>query len=113
MADQNVHPYLYVRENARMEEIMDNRLQGKTVIITGAAGGIGEVLSEKLAECGMNIVLTGRRKEALEAVAEKVEQMGGRACVCAGDLSDMNFLEELLERTQAAFGGVDVLINNA
>ena len=113
MADQNVHPYLYVRENARMEEIMDNRLQGKTVIITGAAGGIGEVLSEKLAECGMNIVLTGRRKEALEAVAEKVEQMGGRACVCAGELSDMNFLEELLERTQAAFGGVDVLINNA
>ena len=83
MADQNVHPYLYVRENARMEEIMDNRLQGKTVIITGAAGGIGEVLSEKLAECGMNIVLTGRRKEALEAVAEKVEQMGGRACVAS------------------------------
>lgn len=102
-----------MRVNAGMEVIMNNRLEGKTVIVTGAAGGIGEVLCVKLAERGMNVVLNGRRKEALEAVAAKVEQVGGKACVCAGDLADMGFLDELLARSESVFGGVDVLINNA
>ena len=86
---------------------------GKTAIITGAAGGIGEALSRKMAEMGMNLVLTGRNSEKLHALAEEIRAMGVRAAECVGDLQDLDFVDEILAAARREFGSVDVIINNA
>lgn len=92
---------------------MENRLMKKTAIITGASGGIGRALAEKLAGYGMNLVLTGRKEEALNAVAEAARKKGCEVLVMAGDLTALDFQAELLAKAQDVFGCVDVLINNA
>lgn len=88
-------------------------LIGKTAILTGAAGGIGEALTCELAACGMNLVLTGRNAEKMRVLAEKTRQAGVRVAECVGDLSDLAFVDAVLETARAEFGGVDVIINNA
>ena len=86
-------------------------LKGKTAIVTGAAGGIGEALCEKLAGYGMNLLVTGRNREKLEALAVRLD--GVQVLVCAGDLAELSFIDEILAKAREAFGGVDVIINNA
>ena len=86
----------------------------KTVLITGAARGIGAACAEKFAALGYNIVLNYRtsEKQAL-ALAETLGENGTEVlCVCA-DVSDANAVESLFAQTEAAFGNVDILINNA
>lgn len=86
----------------------------KTVLITGAARGIGAACAEKFAALGYNIVLNycTSEKQAL-ALAETLKQNGAQVlCVCA-DVSDANAVESLFTQAEAAFGQVDILINNA
>ena len=86
----------------------------KTVLITGAARGIGAACAEKFAALGYNIVLNYRtsEKQAL-ALAETLKQNGAQVlCVCA-DVSDANAVESMFTQAEAAFGQVDILINNA
>lgn len=86
----------------------------KTVLITGAARGIGAACAEKFAALGYNIVLNYRtsEKQAL-ALAETLKQNGAQVlCVCA-DVSDANAVESLFTQAEASFGQVDILINNA
>ena len=86
----------------------------KTVLITGAARGIGAACAEKFAALGYNIVLNYRtsEKQAL-ALAETLKQNGAQVlCVCA-DVSDANAVESLFTQAEAAFGQVDILINNS
>ena len=85
-------------------------LKGKTAIVTGAAGGIGEAICKKLAGLGMNLVITGRKEETLKALAE---QLDARVHCCVGDLQELSFVDRLLQETRDIFGGVDVIINNA
>lgn len=79
-------------------------LRGAKVLLTGATGGIGRALAVGLAARGGEVVLTGRRTDVLEPLAEK---LGGRAI--PADLSDRDAVEELLQ----AAGEIDVLIANA
>ncbi|MGW7411106.1 SDR family NAD(P)-dependent oxidoreductase [Streptomyces sp. NPDC054863] len=79
-------------------------LRGARVLVTGATGGIGQALAVALAARGSQVVLTGRRKDLLEPLAEK---LGGRAV--PADLADRNAVEELLD----AAGEIDVLVANA
>ena len=88
-------------------------LIGKSCIITGAAGGIGEALSRKMASYGMNLTLTGRNAEKLHAFAEELRAGGATVLECTGDLAELSFVDEVLEKTREAFGSVDVIINNA
>lgn len=88
-------------------------LRGKTAIVTGAAGGIGEALCAKLAEYGMNLVISGRNAGKLQALAEALAAKGAKAQVCAGDLTDLDFADRLLSCARETFGGVDVIVNNA
>ena len=89
-------------------------LKGKTAIITGAAGGIGEALCRKLAgEYAMNLVLTGRSEKTLNPLAEDLRGYGVQVVCCLGDLADMAFIDRVLTSAREAFGGVDVIINNA
>ena len=85
-------------------------LKGKTAIVTGAAGGIGEAICKKLAGLGMNLVITGRKEETLKALAA---QLDTRVHCCVGDLQELSFVDQLLQETRDVFGGVDVIINNA
>lgn len=88
-------------------------LVGKTVIITGAAGGIGEALSRRMAQYGMNLVITGRSADKLHALAEELRAMNVKVQECVGDLADLGFVDAVLDAARVAFGGVDVIINNA
>lgn len=91
----------------------NEHLMGRTAIVTGAAGGIGEALSKKMAQLGMNIVITGRNAEKLHALGEELRGMNVRVHECVGDLSDLAFVDEILESARSVFGSVDVIINNA
>jgi 3-oxoacyl-[acyl-carrier protein] reductase len=86
----------------------------KVAIITGASRGIGAAVAERLAKDGFTVVInySGDTKSA-EALARKIEGNGGRALTARADVSDPNAVRGMFDAAEAAFGGVDVLINNA
>ena len=88
-------------------------LNGKTIIVTGASSGFGEAIALACAEAGANVSLIARRRELLETVAEAARSKGGGALVCPADVSDDAQIQAALEKTRAAFGPIDVLVNNA
>jgi NAD(P)-dependent dehydrogenase (short-subunit alcohol dehydrogenase family) len=86
----------------------------KVAIVTGAAGGIGAAVSERLAQDGFIVVVNYAGKaEPAEALVAKIEAAGGRAVAAQADISDSAAVARLFDTTEAAFGGVDVLVNNA
>jgi 3-oxoacyl-[acyl-carrier protein] reductase len=84
-------------------------LAGRTALITGASGGIGDAIARQLHAQGAGVVLAGRRREALDALAEA---LGERVRVEVAELADADAAERLVARAEAD-GGLDVLINNA
>ncbi|HVG59650.1 MAG TPA: SDR family oxidoreductase [Hyalangium sp.] len=88
-------------------------MQGKTVVITGASSGIGEELAVVLASRGANLVLAARREEELARVAKRCEQAGGRALSVPTDVSEQEPCRRMVDRAVEAFGGIDLLVNNA
>ena len=84
--------------------------EAKTAWVTGASSGIGEALAVGLAARGAHVILSGRRVEALEAVAARI---GGRTLVLPFETTDMEALPAIVDQAIAWRGGVDVLINNA
>jgi 3-oxoacyl-[acyl-carrier protein] reductase len=86
---------------------MDLGLRGRTAIVCGASAGIGLAIAEALAEEGANVAMFARRRELLQREAERIGALPVR-----GDLTNAADLERLVERTVAAFGGIDILVNN-
>jgi 7-alpha-hydroxysteroid dehydrogenase len=89
------------------------RLDGKVAIVTGAGRGIGASIARTFADAGANIVLTARTKDQLDEVAADVRAAGGEALVIPADVNDNDVLEEIVARTVAELGGIDVVVNNA
>jgi NAD(P)-dependent dehydrogenase (short-subunit alcohol dehydrogenase family) len=89
------------------------RLDGKTVIVTGASSGIGRGIAEEMAAAGASVVLTGRDEERLAEVAAAIEQAGGNCHSVRLDLTSPGACEQLVEASLGAFGGVDVLVHSA
>ena len=89
------------------------RLQGKVAWVTGAGSGIGEAAALTLAAEGAAVVLTGRRRDPLEAVAERIRSAGGTAYVRPGDLTDPAAVRGIGEYLNADIGRLDILLNNA
>ncbi len=85
----------------------------KVVLITGASAGIGAALARRLARQGRDLVLTARRADRLEQLAEELRPLGANVLTVAADLADPATAERLAAATSARFGALDVLINNA
>ena len=90
---------------------MDIRFDGKTVVITGAAGGIGRALSAGFAADGARVAVCDIRGAA--EAAEEMSKGGGELKGYSLDVTDMKSAGETMEKIAADFGGIDVLINNA
>jgi short-subunit dehydrogenase len=88
-------------------------LKGRTALVTGASGGLGTHIARRLAREGMNVVISGRREDALEAVAAELSGLGVTALAVPADLSDLSQIDPLIERSEAALGPIDLLVNNA
>ena len=89
------------------------QLDGKVALVTGASKGIGEAIARGLAEFGAKIVISSRRQDAIDAVAEKFRLNGLVASAIAAHMGDLAAISNLLEKITEIYGGVDIIINNA
>ena len=89
---------------------MNSRLRDKIAIVTGAGSGIGRARALALAREGARVALVGRCNERIEAAAREA---GASAIAIAADVSKQTDIERVIERTVGAFGGLNVLFNNA
>jgi NAD(P)-dependent dehydrogenase (short-subunit alcohol dehydrogenase family) len=85
----------------------------KIAIVTGAGSGIGKHVAVALAEGGYCVVLSGRRKDTLEATAREVKQANSQTLVVPADVNDPASVRGLFAKTMDAFGRLDLLFNNA
>jgi NADP-dependent 3-hydroxy acid dehydrogenase YdfG len=88
-------------------------LRGQVAIVTGGGSGIGRSAALHLAREGAQVVLVGRRREPLEAVASEIERTGGQARARVADLTDREQLKQLVQWTTREVGPVRILVNNA
>ncbi len=88
-------------------------LHSETVIITGASAGIGRATAHEFAKRGARIGLLARNIDGLEGAKREVEALGGEAVCCVCDVADPKQIEQAATQVEAAFGPIDVWINNA
>lgn len=92
---------------------MGARLEGKVAIVTGASRGIGQAIAEHMAREGAKVVLASRKQDALDQVADGIRKAGGTALPLACHTGKEDQVQNLLDKTVAEYGQVDVLVNNA
>src|SRR5215218_7276024 len=88
-------------------------LQGQVAWVTGAASGIGLAGAQALAQAGATVIMSGRRREALQIQADAIGAAGGRAEVEVLDVSDADAVGRVAEAILARHGRVDILVNSA
>jgi len=86
---------------------------GRVALIAGASRGIGAGTAEAWAQAGAAVVIAARSSEALDQVAARITDAGGRALAVPTDVTDPTAMRELVERTLAAYGRLDFAFNNA
>ena len=86
---------------------------GKTAIVTGAGQGLGRAIARVLAERGASVVLTGRTLSTLESAQNEIRSTGGQVEISQGDVGSRSDIGRLVDVALRAFGGIDILINNA
>lgn len=88
-------------------------LTGRTALVTGASRGIGAAIALALAEAGADVALNSRRADALEKVAQQVEERGRRAVVVPADVTDRDAAHRMVATAIEGLGDLDVVVNNA
>ena len=86
---------------------------GRVAIVSGGSMGLGRQMAEGLAEMGANLVLCARKKERCEAAAESLRRLGVEVLALGCDVKDKSSIDDVVEKTLARFGRIDILINNA
>ena len=94
-----------------MKNLFD--LSGKVAIVTGSSRGIGRSIALNLAAHGARVVVSSRKLDACEVVVKEIRAAGGEAIAIAASISDKAGLQQLVDRTRAALGPIDVLVCNA
>ena len=86
----------------------------KVAIVTGASRGIGAAIARRLARDGLAVIVNySGSAEAAATLVDEIEKEGGRALSCQADVSDSLAVERMFDAAEAAYGGIDVLVNNA
>lgn len=93
--------------------LKDFQIQGKVAIVTGASRGIGRAIAHGLSEAGAKVVLSSRKLEDLQKVAEEIRRKGGDAFPIAAHNGKVADLENLAKKTVEHYGTIDILVNNA
>ena len=88
-------------------------LEGKTILVTGAAGGIGSAISRGLASAGGEVALCGRNLEKCRALADEITAAGGRATAHRLDAADLESIRACVDEVVQQYGKIDVLFNVA
>lgn len=87
---------------------------GKSVLVTGGSSGIGAAVAQSFGDTGARVAVHyAHNREGAEAVASVIRQAGGQAITLAGDLLERGVPDQLVAQAVQAFGGLDILINNA
>ena len=92
---------------------MNNNIEGKVVVITGASSGLGEATARMLSARGATVVLGARRIERLQKLAEELTTKGGKALALATDVTNHEQVKSLVDAAVQKYGRIDVMINNA
>lgn len=92
---------------------MNDNINGKVIVITGASSGMGEATARDLAARGASVVLGARRVDRLDSVVQEVEEAGGQATAVATDVTRLDNVRKLIDAAVETYGRVDVLFNNA
>lgn len=92
---------------------MAGRLDGRCALVTGGGRGIGAAIASAFAREGAHVAVTARTEAEIGAVAREIEALDRRALAIPADLTDEAAVTALAERVLGAWGGVDVLVNNA
>jgi NAD(P)-dependent dehydrogenase (short-subunit alcohol dehydrogenase family) len=88
-------------------------LEGKVAVITGASRGIGRAIALRLARAGAKVVVSSRKLDGVQAVADEIEAAGGEALAVQAHVGRTEDVAALVERTVESFGRIDVTVNNA
>ena len=92
---------------------MDNNIEGKIVVITGASSGLGEATARHLSELGAVVVLGARRIDRIRALAQALAGSEGKAVAVQTDVTQSEQVKKLVEAAVEKYGRIDVMINNA
>lgn len=92
---------------------IDTSLQDRIAIVTGASSGIGRAAALAYAAHGADLAIVARGRDRLEVTAREVEALGRKVLPIAADVGDEADLQSIHDQTKEAFGGVDILLNNA
>jgi 2-deoxy-D-gluconate 3-dehydrogenase len=88
-------------------------LEGKTALVTGGSSGIGEAIALVFAEAGADVAVAARTMKNVEAVAEKVRELGQRGVAIQCDVSDSEQVDAMVDKATRELGRIDILVNNA
>lgn len=92
---------------------MSNKLAGRVALITGASAGIGAACARTMASEGAKLVLTARREERLQELAQQCRDAGGEAVIISGDAREEETAKAAVQAAIDNFGQLDILLNNA